>query len=339
MLEEIRKNNNEEAVIKILGKLTMLFPNLDMDLQTQIKLRNVIEEVLYDYDVIPKETSIVASDITDKLKMYLAIKKLDGLSILTLKNYKREIERFAQTIVKPVNTVTTMDIRMYLSYICKDKKESTLANKIAILKSFFGWLETEELIIKNPTKKIKSPKVGKRLRNSLTLEELELLRNACKSLREKALLEFIFSTGCRLSEVKNIKITDINWNELNLNVIGKGNKQRIVYFTVKAKIFLEKYLNSRNDNCPYLFVTTKRPHKQLGGRSIQLEINKIADRAGLNKSVYPHLLRHTFATVALNNNMPITVIQKLMGHERVDTTMIYAELDNSTLKQEYKKLS
>ncbi|MCD3194267.1 tyrosine-type recombinase/integrase [Clostridium botulinum C] len=339
MFEETKKNNNEEAVIKILGKLTVKFPELDMDLQKQIMIRNIIEEVLYDYDVIPKETSIVASDITDKLKMYLAIKKLDGLSILTLKNYKREIERFAQTIIKPVNTVTTMDIRMYLSYICKDKKESTLANKIAILKSFFAWLEDEELIIKNPTKKIKSPKVGKRLRNSLTLEELELLRNACKSLREKALLEFIFATGCRLSEVKNIKIRDINWNELNLNVIGKGNKQRTVYFTVKAKIFLEKYLNNRNDNCPYLFVTTRKPHKQLGGRSIQLEINKIATRAGLNKSVYPHLLRHTFATVALNNNMPVTVIQKLMGHESVDTTMIYAELDNSTLKQEYKKLS
>lgn len=136
-----------------------------------------------------------------------------------------------------------------------------------------------------------------------------------------------------------LNITNLDWQDLSVKVIGKGNKQRKVYFTIKAKLYLKDYLNSRNDTNPALFVASKRPYKRLGRRSIQREIAKIAQHAGFDKAVFPHLLMHTFATAALNNNIPITVIQKLMGHTNVDTTMIYAELDESTLKQEYKKLS
>ncbi|WP_085829073.1 site-specific tyrosine recombinase/integron integrase [Clostridium massiliodielmoense] len=339
MFQEIKNNNNEEAVIKILGKLILEVPELEHDLNKQLKVRNVIEEVLYNYDVITKETTLATSDIEEKLQMFLAVKKLDGLSSLTLENYQREISKFGSIVFKPLNSVTTMDIRMYLALVNKNVKETTLSTKVSILKTFFGWLLNEEFILKDPTKKIKTPKVGKRLRNALTEEELETLRNNCNTLREKALLEFIFSTGCRLSEVYKLNIKNINWQDLSIKVTGKGNKERRVYFTIKSKLLLKEYLKSRKDDSSALFVTSKKPHNRLGRRSIQKEINNIAKRAGFDKSVFPHLLRHTFATVALNNNMPVTVIQKLMGHESVDTTMIYAELDNSTLKQEYKKLS
>jgi integrase/recombinase XerD len=339
MCMEFKSNCNDEAVIKIIGKLCLEFPNLEHDLKKQLKVRNIIEEVLYKYNVTTKETSLIASDIEEKLQMFLAVKKLDGLSKLTLKNYQRDILKFSSVIKKPVNTITTMDIRMYLAFISKNIKDTTISTKTSTLKTFFGWLLEEEFIIKDPTKKIKTPKVGKRLRNALTEEELEILRNNCKTLREKALLEFIFSTGCRLSEVHDLNTKDINWQDLSVKVIGKGNKQRKVYFTIKAKLLLKEYLKSRTDNNIALFVTSKKPHNRLGRRSIQREINKIAKKAGFDKSVFPYLLRHTFATTALNNNIPVTAIQKLMGHESVDTTMIYAELDESTLKQEYKKLS
>lgn len=339
MLEEFKTSNADEAVIKILGKLCIAFPQLQNNLQNQIQIRNVVEEVLYDYTLAPKEKSLVTSDIKGKLNMFLATKKLEGLSLLTLRNYKRDIEKFSEVINKPVNAINTMDIRMYLAFISNNVKETTIATKTSTLKTFFGWLLDEDLIIKDPTKKIKTPKIGKRLRSSLTEEELEILRNNCITLREKSLLEVMFSTGCRLSEIYQLNIKDIDWQNLSVKVIGKGNKQRKVYFTIKAKLYLKKYLKERNDECKALFVTSKRPCQRLGRRSIQREIRQIATRAGLNKSVFPHLLRHTFATIALNNHMPITVIQQLMGHESVDTTMIYAELDENTLKQEYKKLS
>ena len=339
MYEDAFKSNcNDEAVIKIVGKLCIEFKELEEDLQKQIKVRNVIEEALYNYDVMTKENSLVASDIEDKIRMFLAVKKLDGLSPLTLYNYNLNLLKLAEILRKPINSITTNDLRMYLAYTCKDKKPSTVNTQISMLKSFFTWLLNEEYIVKNPMAKIKQTKVSKKLRGFLNQEELEILRENCLSLREKALFEFLFSTGCRLDELYKTNIDDINWNERSLHVIGKGTKERIVYFTVKCKIYLQNYLSSRKDNNPALFVTSKKPHGRLGKRSIQREINKIAHRSGLNKSVFPHLLRHSMATAAINNGISITTVQRLLGHESPETTLIYADLNQDTIKQEYKKL-
>lgn len=326
--------SKDEVVIKLIGKLSLEFPELD-----QLKVRVIAEEVLYKYDVLPQETGLVVSDIEDKLQMYLAVKKLDGLSKKTLYNYQLSLLNFASFIKKPIAAVNVMDIRMFLAVRCKDMKASSVNGQISTLKSFFSFLHNEEYITKNPMVKIKQTKEPKRVRHAMSEEEVELLRQACKTDREKALIELLISSGTRLSEVVGINIENINWYEMSLYVIGKGNKERKVYFSTKAKILLKKYLNSRTDTSPALFVSSKKPHGRLGGRAIEREIKKIATRAGFEKSVFPHLFRHSFATHKLNSGMSLPVLQRLMGHESPDVTLIYAELSEDNIKHEYKKIS
>lgn len=326
--------SKNEVIIKLIGKLSLEFPEID-----QLKVRNVAEEVLYKYDVLPQETSLIASDMEDKLQMYLAVKRLDGLSKKTLSNYEYNLLIFASYLRKPLSTITTSDLRMFLAQRSAEMKSSSMNTQISILKSFFSWLHSEEYILKNPMLKIRSTKEPKRLRTAMTEEEIELLRQACKTDRERALVEFLISTGCRLSEVVEINKSQINWYEMSLNVIGKGNKERKVYFSTKAKILLKKYLSSRKDNNEALFVTSKAPYSRLGGRSIEREIHNIADRAGFTKSVFPHLFRHSFATHKLNSGMSLPVLQHIMGHEDPGTTQIYAELSEENIKHEYRKVS
>lgn len=327
-------NSKDEVIIKLIGKLTLEFPDLD-----QLKVRQIAEETLYKYDVVPQETGLVVSDIEDKLQMYLAVKKLDGLSPQTLKNYNYNLLIFASYVRKPLAAINVTDLRMFLATRCKEMKATSVNGQISILKSFFGWLASEEYIPKDPTKKLKPTKEPKRLRHAMTEEEIELLRQACKTDREKALVEFLISTGCRLSEVVSINVESINWYEMSVFVIGKGNKERKVYFSTKAKVLLKKYLQTRKGDSPALFASIRAPYGRIGGRAIEKEVNKIKERAGLDKSVYPHLFRHSFATHKLNSGMPLTVLQQLMGHESPETTLVYAELNDETIKHEYKKIS
>ena len=176
------------------------------------------------------------------------------------------------------------------------------------------------------------------MRKSLDLEELELLRDACITPRERCIVEVFYSTGVRLDELSEIDIEDINWTDNSIKVIGKGNKERIVYFSAKAKVYLKKYIANRwrfKDGA--LFIGSKKPYARLGHRAIQREIDKIAKRAGLTKNVYPHLLRHTFATQGLRSGASINVIHDLLGHESLDTTLVYAQTDIETAAYEYRK--
>ena len=328
-------NSNEEVTIKLTGKLSLELPELD-----QLKIRNIIDKVLINYEINPKEKHLVVSDIPEKIQYFLAVKKLDGAKSSTLYNYNLSLNKFSEFIHKTVNSITTVDIRMYLATIsnCKNLKSTSINNKISTLKSFFSWLENEEMIIKNPMRKIKNVKVPKRLRHSLTQDELELLRDACKTIRQRAILEFLFSTGCRLAEMVNVNKDDIKWDKGEITVIGKGDKERIVFINAKAKLYLKKYLKQReNIENPALFVTIRKPNLRLGRRSIEKEINAIAESAGINKPVYPHLIRHTTATLALKAGMSLTSIQSILGHEDPSTTQIYAETNTESVKEEYKK--
>lgn len=325
----------EELIIKTIGKLSLMYPEID-----QLKVRDMLYEVINNYEITSRETSLVASDIPDRATMYLAVKKLDGLSKKTLYNYKLHLERFASAVVKPLSMITTNDIRVFLAMLSNSKnlKQTSISTEISILKSFFGWLTNEEIIPKNPTAKIKQPKKEKRLRKSLTQEELEMLRDSCITSRQRAILEFLFSTGCRLEEMVNVNVEDIKWDKGEINVIGKGNKERTVYLNAKAKLYLRKYLKEREKiESPALFVASRYPHKRMGGRSIEREINKINQIAGFEKSVYPHLIRHTTATLALKAGMTLTSIQHLLGHEDPGTTQIYAETNSEDVKHEYNK--
>jgi integrase/recombinase XerD len=272
--------------------------------------------------------------------MFLATKKLDGLSDISIYNYGLHLRRFSQFITKNVADITTMDIRRYLAYLMQQYKlkNTSIETEKSVLKSFFNWMEDEEYILKSPARKIKPTKIEKRLRKALDDEELERLRDACKTPRQRALLEFLFSTGCRLSEVAGVDIAHVNWNECNLKVIGKGNKEREVQFSKKSKVYLKKYLSSRGDiSNPALFITERKPYSRMGNRAVEREIAKIAEQAGMDKSVYPHLLRHTMATMGLRAGASLQTIQTLLGHDSPATTEIYAEISNETVKEEYRK--
>ena len=294
--------------------------------------------IMKDYN-ITRESDETRSDLRRRIKYYLGAKKIDGLSERTLKNYKANLESFAAKVEKSTAKITTDDIRGYIAYLDETRhlKETSLQTHINTLRAFFGWLTVEEKIKKNPMAKIKSLKLDKKgARQALTVEELERLRDACRGYREKALVEFLVSSGCRLSEVAQLRAADLNLADRSVQVTGKGDKDRVVYFSVRARLMIEEYMMQRKDG-DGLFVSNKSPYEPLKPRAIQRIVRSLSERAGLEGRVHPHLLRHTFATHALNGGMDVTVIQRLLGHEDIATTQIYAELNEEGVRHQYNK--
>lgn len=292
--------------------------------------------ILKDY-FITKESDEQRSDLNRRIKYYLGAKRIDGLSDKTLGNYRCNLEMFAARVNKSAAKVTTDDIRGYISYLDETRhlKDTSLQTHINTLRAFFGWLHTEERIKKNPMSKIKSLKLDKKgARQALTVEELERLRDACKTYREKALIEFLVSTGCRLSEVAQLRAADLNLADRSVQVTGKGDKDRVVYFSVRARLMVQEYIVQRKGG-DGLFVSSKSPYEPLKPRAIQRIVRSLSERAGLEGRVHPHLLRHTFATHVLNGGMDVTVIQRLLGHEDIATTQIYAELNEEGVSSIY----
>lgn len=328
---------NQEAAIRIVSKLDMMYPGAF----DQARVRQAIEGILYDYDVNTKCTALAVLDnMGDMILMYLATRKTEGLSNTTLKSYGRTLGKLADYMRRNVEDITTMDIRVYLANFGKTGvKNTTVATTTDIIRGFFNWLEAEEYIQKSPMRKIKSPKIEKRLREALTKEEFEVLRGGAKTLRQKALLELLYATGCRLEEVEQMKKQHIDWQRLQIKVIGKGNKERVVYINATCQVHLRKYLMSRLDDNPAVLVTERKPIKFMGRRAIQREIDKISEQSGLEVNVYPHLLRHTFATHRLNSGMSLPVLQEILGHDDASTTQVYAQISNTEVEHEYRKYS
>lgn len=295
-----------------------------------------LEEVLCNYEIQRKSDLKLANDIPEKIDLYIASKKLEGLSQKTLKGYKSELIIFSKFVKKATVLVTTADIRSFLASFDK-AMISTISQKLSVLKSFFGWLVKEEIILRDPTGKVKLPKVPKRLPKSLSIEELEMVRESCQTLRQRALLEVFYSTGCRLSEIANMKLDDINLQSMSARVIGKGNKERIVYFSVKALHHLNKYLNSRSDDCEAVFVTERKPFRQMGNRTIQREIDAIEKQSKVIKKLHPHVMRHTFATLSMDAGIELADLQHLMGHSDPATTLVYASVSEERKQQAFKK--
>ena len=333
------RNCNDEIMVKLLGKLTTELPELEVDLEEQLRVKRVIEEVLYNYEVTSKETALTTSDLDAKINYFIATKKLEGLSPKTLKNYRYTLEKLQNTFHKPVSTITTADIKMLMYIEAEKKSPSSMNTFMTPIKLFFNWLQNEEFIIKNPCAAIKPVKEPKRMRKPLTIEEVEQLRDAILTRRERAILEFYLSTGCRLSEGLNVKIKDIDFNNKTLLVIGKGNKERRVYFTERCKRSLLNYLKDRKDNSDYLFVTERKPHRKIGDRGMQVIVNKMQIKSGLDRHIHPHIFRHTFATQALRSGMKPEVIQQILGHEDVGITLrVYAKLAESDVEHSYRML-
>ena len=269
---------------------------------------------------------------------FIAAKRIEGRSEETLKYYRNVIEKAVDGIGKTVRHITTDDLRKYLSTYQDSKGSSkvTIDNMRRILSSFFGWLEDEELIIKNPVRRIHKVKACKVIKEVYTDEELEKMRDSCEEIRDVALIDLLASTGMRVGELVQLDIEDINFEERECTVLGKGDKERIVYFDVRSKLHLKQYLESRNDDNSALFVSLNAPYKRLKIGGIESRLRKIGRDFGID-NVHPHRFRRTLATVAIDKGMPIEQLQQLLGHQRIDTTLQYAMVKQSNVKMAHRK--
>jgi integrase/recombinase XerD len=266
------------------------------------------------------------------------VRGLDGLSQLTLQRYKEELTMFSRYVKKPVTEITTNDLRQYLSQIQSERSyaKTTINNKIMVLRTFFSFLVAEEVLLKDPSLKLKTQRIDRKaLRESLTIEELEEIRDACSDIREKAMIEYLYSSGCRVSEVIKAKISDIDWSECCLTVTGKGDKTRKVFFSIRCKIYLRQYLNTRSGVSDSIFISERSPYQPLTKSGFERAIARIAQRTKITKPVTPHVFRHTFATSAYQRGMGLDMIQRLLGHNSISTTQIYADTNDRIVKSKY----
>jgi integrase/recombinase XerD len=297
---------------------------------------------LNDYSITEiTDTDIVVRDESlneEAVRMFFIAKNIQGCTKKTIGYYGLTIKAFLEFMGnKPVNQITTNDIRYYLA-VKKERdgnKDTNINNIRRVLSSFFGWLLEEEYIQKNPMAKIKTIKVEKRLKKPFKDEEIEKMRFAAKdNLRLSAILEVLLSTGCRVAEVEGMNREDLEGNEIV--VYGKGKKERTVYLNAKCKMALERYLKSRQDDNPAMFVTQDKPHGRLKISGIEISIRNLGKSVGV-KDTHPHRFRRTAATTALNRGMPIEQVQLMLGHENIETTTLYAISDVEQVKANHKK--
>ncbi|TCZ75338.1 integrase [Paenibacillus albiflavus] len=321
----------EFMLSQILRVVFDLCPQINI---TEVKTK--LSEIITGFCIKKADEQTDHQDLLDKIELFLSGKQLEGLSKVTLDGYEMHLRIFADHVKKRADSITTADIRVYLGRF-KDQKITTISTKLSVLKSFFSWLTSEEIIQRDPTMKIKPPKKEKRLPKALTIEEFEMLRESCMTIRQRAMVEVFYATGGRLSEIQALDRNSIDWQNSSTRVVGKGNKEREVYFSFKAMYHLKKYLMTRLDDESALFITERKPYRRLSKRGIQREIGIIAEQAGLQKRVTPHTMRHTFATLTLNNGADIAVVQQLLGHEDPATTQIYAQVSESRKREQHKK--
>lgn len=272
--------------------------------------------------------------LSEAWELYLADKQLEKFSPVTLESYRVQknllVRHFGD---KDINEITIFDLKQYLIEKGGHLKASSLGARIRFIRAFFKWLSDEGYCTKNPTTKLKEPKLGSRIPKALTDEEAELQREACRIPQEHALTEFLFSTGCRVGEVHRLNRSDVNLENRSCLVIGKGDKQREVYFSRRAKIWLKWYLDSRNDDCPALFVTQRRPYRRLSIDMIRYVVKRVCRQSNSPKNTYPHIWRHTFAMHMLDKGAPLEAIQDQLGHADLRTTKIYCRLSGARRKE------
>ena len=326
--------DNRELITRLVISIGT---ELNLNCTNQNKVLEILESSFIEYNINKKETALTKSDLTDRIILYLQAKKIEGVTDATIQNYFYFLRKFASFTNKQVRDININDLREFITLESQGIAQSTINMKITYIQNFFKWLLEEEMIDKDPSKKLPNLKIPKKLRSSLSIEEVERLRLACKTTRERALIEFLVSTGCRLSEIVNINISQLNFNDNSVIVTGKGNKQRLVYFNEKTKLYIDNYLKERTDDNEALFIYDKKPYSRLRGRGIECTINRIAERAELDKSIFPHLFRHTFATMGLRNGVSIVSIQSLLGHTSIMTTERYIDVSNENIKHEYYK--
>jgi len=270
-------------------------------------------------------------------RLYAADRQIEGFSPHTLKGYAVQANMLIRYLGDiDVGEVTLADLKEYLVERGGHLKLSSLGMRIRVLRAFFRWAAEEGYCQANPARKLREPKLGKIVPKALSEEDTIILQEACRSPLEHALVEFFYSTGCRIGEVHRLNRGAIDWDNRSCIVLGKGSKEREVYFSIKAAIWLKKYLNSRKDTDMALFVTERKPHR-MSIAEIRYIIKRVAKRSEVESNVYPHKLRHSYATHLLNQGAPMEGIQTLMGHAKISTTLVYASLSGPRRKEIYRK--
>lgn len=301
------------------------------------KLQEVLQYVFADYEVREKQKQGKISK-QNFVELFLSAKRIEGCSEKSLKYYKSTIEAMLNELQKDVKHIVTDDIRGYLTEYQEKKKSSkvTIDNIRRILSSFFAWLEDEDYILKSPVRRIHKVKTGTNIKETYSDEALELMRDNCTELRDLAIIDILASTGMRVGEMVLLNRSDIDFNERECIVFGKGSKERVVYFDARTKIHLKNYLESRVDDNPALFVSLKVPYERLKIGGVEVRLREFGEKLGLQK-VHPHKFRRTLATMAIDKGMPIEQLQQLLGHSKIDTTLQYAMVKQSNVKIAHRK--
>ncbi len=312
----------------------------DLNYDQIARLKSVLISKLQNVEVTElKETERQRKDgNNDLLDVFISAKKIEGCSDKTLTYYRNTIERLLQSNNTAVCHITTSDIRQYLSLYQEKNLSSkvTIDNMRRIFSSFFAWLEDEDYIAKSPVRRIHKVKTDCLVKEVLTDEQLEQLRDNCTNLRDLAIIDLLASTGIRVGELVKLNRVDIDFHERQCIVFGKGNKERMVYFNARTKLHLQQYLDERTDDNPALFISLSPPHNRLTISGVEVRIRNMGKRLNIPK-VHPHKFRRTLATMAIDKGMPIEQVQRLLGHVRIDTTLHYAIVNQNNVKIAHKK--
>ncbi|MCR5702452.1 MAG: tyrosine-type recombinase/integrase [Lachnospiraceae bacterium] len=323
----------DELITEVMQRM---LPYLD---NAQLKrLKIVMSQTFSDYKVKNVEDKLEKDDNGEIITMFISSKRVEGCSEKTLKYYRNTIDDMISVINKNVRHILTEDLRKYLTdYQTKNQTSRvTIDNIRRILSSFFSWLEDEDYIIKSPVRRIHKIKTSSCIKETYSDEDLEKLRDNCDELRDLAMIDLLVSTGMRVGEMVILNRGDINFTERECIVFGKGNKERIVYFDARTKLHLKKYLDSRTDDNPALFVTLRAPYKRLQIGGVECRLRELGRRMSIVK-VHPHKFRRTLATMAIDKGMPIEQLQRLLGHQRIDTTLQYAMVKQCNVKNAHRK--
>lgn len=302
------------------------------------KLRDVIQYTLFPFEITEKEQGEKDKEQQDYVELFLSAKRIEGCSEKSLKYYRATICAMLDSVGKDIKQIITDDLRIYLTdYQSKNQASRVTVDNIRrILSSFFSWLEDEDYIIKSPVRRIHRIKTTKSIKETYSDEALELMRDESGTLRDLAMIDLLASTGMRVGEMVLLNKEDIDFTERECIVLGKGDKERVVYFDARTKIHLRNYIESRCDDNPALFVSLKAPHNRLQIGGVEVRLRELGRRLDINK-VHPHKFRRTLATVAIDKGMPIEQLQRLLGHQKIDTTLQYAMVKQSNVKMAHKK--
>lgn len=326
------KNKLIDSVIAKMGET--LSP------QELFALRKALEFELEFYEIFPTpDNENKAKKANDDLAaQFISAKRIEGCSEKTLNYYENTIRAFLDETSKELHDVTTNEIRKYLSdfQAKRNSSRTTVDNVRRILSSFFSWLEDEDYIVKSPVRRIHKVRSEVTVKETISDEQLETLRDNCSEVRDLAMIDFLVSTGVRVGELVNINISDINFNERQCVVLGKGNKERTVYFNARAKVHLQNYLATRSDSTPALFVSLSKPNTRLTINGVENRLRELGKNANVGR-IHPHKFRRTLATMAIDKGMPIEQVQRLLGHCKIDTTLHYAMVNQNNVKIAHRK--